>query len=228
MNSQVMNSPVMNSPVMNIPVMNSPVRTFYDKQPTIQGQLEILSMIENARLDNEERERERERWRLLEDAAKAEEEERVNANLDAQFAEQMERQKYWSNDYKKRVDKIDELGNKKTLAAQSKTLDAARPFIMNNRDVLELIHHKTNRNSRSKLSSPKKELNQSTDSSNMMKSPPRGKMASRSRSRTHSQSPPRVTTGGGRTRSNRVRRSSNRATRRGVRSRSRRGARKQK
>ena len=211
---------------MNIPVMNSPVRTFYDKQPTIQGQLEVLSMIENARLDNEERERERERWRLLEDAAKAEEEERVNANLDAQFEEQMERQKYWSNDYKKRVDKIDELGNKKRLAAQSKTLDAARPFIMNNRDVLELIHHKTNRNSRSKLSSPKKEPNQSTDSSNMMKSPPRGKMASRSRS--HSQSPPRVTTGGGRTRSNRVRRSSNRVTRRGARTRSRRGARKQK
>ena len=65
MNSPVMNSPVMNSPVMNSPVMNSPVRTFYDKQPTIQGQLEVLSMIENARLDNEEREREREQWRLL-------------------------------------------------------------------------------------------------------------------------------------------------------------------
>ena len=138
----------------------------------------------------------------------------------------MERQKYWSNDYKKRVDKIDELGNKKRLAAQSKTLDAARPYIMNNRDVLELIHHKTNRNSRSKLSSPKKEP---TDSSNMLNSPPRGNMASRSRSRNASRSPPRVTTGG-RTHSNRVRRSSNRATRtrRGVRTRSRRGGRKQK
>lgn len=177
------------------------VGDFYNKQKTYAAQREIESMINNARIENDQADQQRL------DAVNEEFKRRENADLDAQFADQMERQQWYDDEKNKRLRQIAELENqqrREALKTQSKTLDAARPFMMNTPGVIDLIRPRNG-----KLPSRADFRQNSQTRLNRSMSPTR-----------RNDSPPRVTFGG-RLRSNRVRLSI-RATRthRGTRTRS--------
>ena len=133
----------------------------------------------------------------------------MNADLDAQFADQMERQQWYVEEKNKRLRQFAELENqqrREALKTQSKTLNAALPFMKNTPGVIDLI-----RPINGKLSSP----------ADFKQNSPTRLNHSMSHTRRND-SPPRTI--GGRVRSNRVRRSI-RATRTRSRTRTRRGTR---